>query len=464
MSPAYVDTGAPGRRQRLAFRWVPYAPLAVAVVMRIASEPTANGSYLVLAGYALLGRPHLIRALVLSWLFTMISSGISADASLGPLGRYGVLFAAALSVVIHRHASRQRFDGFVSLTLLLGVFIIAHALMFSSMADVSVLKAVSWTMAMATCIAAWCGLTPWQRYQLSEQVFWGLTAVLVVSLPLAVTSLGYLRNGTGFQGILNHPQAFGPTMALLCAWATARLLGEARPPWWLLAIAGIALVAVFRSEARTAGLAVVLGVSIAIFIGPGLAGRSMSQMVPGLRSPRVWAVILTTAVAVLVMSATFSDLIQYYITKSGRAGAQGLWDAYELSRGRQMDAMLDNIRQQPWTGIGFGIDSEPELMVVSRDPIFGLPLGASIEKGVAPLMVLEELGAFGAILVAVWALRLFRSAARGGVVCFAVGLTVLFINFGEATLFSPGGFGLLSIVVLGWAYSGGRTPLGPRYG
>src|SRR5690606_20509991 len=130
---------------------------------------------------------------------------------------------------------------------------------------------------------------------------------------------------------------------------------------------------------------------------------------------------------------------------------------------RVMDAMIQNIQLRPWTGIGFGIDSVPDRMTVSRDPMFGLPIGAAVEKGVTPLMVVEEWGVSGALVVAGWAFAPLRGAARGGLSALAVVLVVLLLNLGEATLFSPGGFGLLPIVLLGWAYSSGQPTAVRRY-
>src|SRR5690606_23104245 len=125
-----------------------YAPLIVALALRLASAPTANLSYLLLAGYALLGRPHAIRALAMSWLFTMMSTGIAPAASAGAVGRYAVLFAAAFSALIHSgFFSRPRLRPFTVATIMLGGFIIFHSMLFSPMVDVSVLKAVSWTLA-----------------------------------------------------------------------------------------------------------------------------------------------------------------------------------------------------------------------------------------------------------------------------------------------------------------------------
>src|SRR5690606_34901275 len=209
------------------------APLLLALAMRLATGPTANLSYAVIAAYALMGRPHLIRALAMSWLFTMLSPGIAPEASIASIGRYLVLFSAAFSAFIHSSMmSRQpRLHTFTFATILLGMFLIGHSFLFSPVMDVSVLKALSWTLAMATLISAWTGLSPLERHQVERQIFQGLALILLLSLPLTVAPLGYLRNGSGFQGILNHPQAFGPTMGLLGAWAAARMLGERKPSW-----------------------------------------------------------------------------------------------------------------------------------------------------------------------------------------------------------------------------------------
>lgn len=450
-----VISARPAPRARLSL--YTYAPLAGALVLRLASEPTANLSYLALAAYALLGRAHAIRALAMSWLFTVFNPGIAPLASAGSVGRYAVLAAAAASVVIHgnvfsRHA---RWHPFTLGTILLGLFIVGHSFVVSPIVDVSVLKAVSWMLAMSTIVSAWLGM-PWtERASVSKEFFWGLVLIMAASLPFAASGLGYLRNETGFQGILNHPQAFGPTMALLCCWTASRLFGEVRPSWMLVGVAGVSLVCIFASEARTAGIALVIGVSAAILVCPAIAGQRIRKVAPGLSSTRVWTVFGIALIAGLALAPTLTGTVQYYMTKSGRANASGLLDAYSISRGGLMKKMQDNIGNHPFSGIGFGIASEPDLMVVERDSVLGLPTGAAIEKGVAPLAVMEELGLFGAIVVAFWVFMIARSSARGGLAPFATCLTILALNMGEANLFSPGGMGLLSLILLGWAHASG---------
>jgi hypothetical protein len=176
------------------------------------------------------------------------------------------------------------------ITVLLGLFFIVHALLFSPIVDVSVLKSVSWTLAMATLIAAWLGLREEERSAVADNIYIGLVVLMIVSLPLLALSVGYLVNKTGFQGVLNHPQAFGSTMALLGAWAASRMLGKRQPPWSAVALVGACLVLVLLSEARTAGFALVLGVGSAAVLAPSVSGRSVRAVLPGLRSKRVYLV------------------------------------------------------------------------------------------------------------------------------------------------------------------------------
>jgi len=115
--------------------------------------------------------------------------------------------------------------------------------------------------------------------------------------------------------------------------------------------------------------------------------------------------------------------------------------------------MASNISARPLEGIGFGMASIPSELVVVRDPVFGLPVSAAVEKGVLPLAIVEEIGVVGFGVVLLWVLALLRMSARAGVAPVAVCLTALFLNMGEATLFSPGGLGLLMLIMLGWAAS-----------
>lgn len=436
----------------------------IAIAMRLASTPTANASYLLLAGYALLGRAQAIQALALSWLFSMFNPGIAAEATLAAVGRYAVLAAAAASVLLRSGLLEGRsaqINRMVAATLLLGASICAHALLFSPVKDVSLLKAVSWTLACTTLISAWSGLSPELRKAVERQIFWGLVILTLISLPLLASSLGYLRNGRGFQGVLNHPQAFGPAMAVLAAWAASRALNSNPPPYRLIGLFVLCLVLIVLSEARTAGLGLVVALPLAALVLQTLTRRRLKDLFPAIRSRRV-AIVALLSLAILSLSASFlSDSVQGFILKRGDAA--GLVEAYDRSRGRLMQDMWVNIREHPWTGIGFGIASDPLAMEIQRDPILGLPVGASIEKGVLPLAVLEELGIPGALAVLAWLWLLVRRSIAGRhMVPITLLLIALLLNMGEMMLFSPGGMGLLMLVVIGYAASEKVDKPGPR--
>lgn len=86
-----------------------------------------------------------------------------------------------------------------------------------------------------------------------------------------------------------------------------------------------------------------------------------------------------------------------------------------------------------------------------RDPYLGIPLMATVEKGVLPIVILEEFGIPLGVLVYLWLGVLMLCASRGGIVPFAVVMTSMLTNLAESSFFSPGGVGLLLIILTCWA-------------
>ena len=429
--------------------------LVASVLARLASAPTANLSYFLLAYYASRGRAQAIQSLVFSWFFSMINSGISPVAAWGDIGRLAVLLSAAGTVLLSSsdHSSREKLAS--SMTCLLGSFLVFHSIFISPMLDVSVLKAFSWSLAMITIISAWSSMSEDEKSSTSNFIYYVLVAILLVSVPLLLTSPGYGVIGTGFQGVLNQPQAFGLTIALLGAW-TAGIMFQQRPPsWYLIFVFFLSLVLIFLSEARTAGVSLVIGLIISCFINSGTSLRSSRSSLPGLFSKRFQLILSIGLVGSVLAGAAFSSLIGGYL--ANRTDSSNLVEAYSASRGDLMHNMLINIEKYPFLGHGFGIASDTGSMLVKRDPFFGLPISATVEKGVLPLAVLEEVGIFGFLAVSAWVFMLLKRSVRGGLAPVIVAVTVFLLNMGEATLFSVNGMGLLPLVLLGWSFSSVRS-------
>jgi hypothetical protein len=437
--------------------WWIALPIALAISLRVFSESAASASYLVAALYALAGPSHAIRALLLSWLLTMINPGLVATETVSGTGRYAVLLAATLSVLIDRIRFGRRPSRLAAYTVLVAAYIAILSVYVSPFPDVSILKIASWFIAVMTVFSAWNRMGSTEILLLSKQIYGTLLGLLLVSLPLYSSPLGYLRNGSGFQGVLNHPQAFGLTMSLLLAWTVGSMLSTRPPPWRLFAIAAVGTVVVLLTQARTAAFAAALAILIPLVLGLVFVPRRLFAAVPGVLSAR-FAVALGSVLLVGVVNADrVSARITEFITKSQRTDAESVGEAYAQSRGFLIERMQDNIKMSPWTGIGFGIASFPETMEIERDSVLGLPVGAPVEKGVVPLAMVEELGFPGAALVTGWVIGLAFAAGAGGFTSLAVLMAVLLTNMTEATLFSPGGMGLLMIILLGWAQSN-RSP------
>lgn len=435
-----------------------YIPITLSLLFRFISGSTAAISYIILSFFALIGNNQAIIAVFLSWFFTMINPALVPEESGGGAGRYVVLLSVSISAIINnRKYATDKINFFINYTLFLGVFIILHSIIFSPILDVSLLKSISWTVAVIGIFGSWLRMSPLERDILSKKLYWGLVLISFASIPFIFTSQGFLRNGTGFQGILNHPQSFGATMALLGTWSFAKMLGERTPPWSSIVLTGVSIALILLSESRSAGLSMVIGASLAVALSPIFAGTSLIKIAPGFRSGRVWGILTFSLLAATGLLASISSIFENFISKSYRSNATGIVDAYEGSRGLLIDLMLVNINNNPWFGIGFGIASTPSMMEIDRDSVLGLPVGAAVEKGVAPLAIMEEIGIFGTILVFIWIFYLLRGSSRGGLAPFAVCITALLLNMGENTLFSPGGQGLLVLIIFGWAYASGKS-------
>lgn len=335
------------------------------------------------------------------------------------------------------------------------MFFVVHAFIFSPMPDVSILKAMSWALVMVTLIAAWSGLGPDQSVALERWLMGFLLLIMVSSLPFVlIPSIGYLRNGSGFQGVLNHPQAFGLVMALFGALLFGGLLAQKRPSRNAIALVLVCFGLIMMSKTRTAGLAFVLGTVLGVASLLLLSRTSLKFVAPALLSRRVQMLAFGGLVVAITLGSQLKAASSQFLTKGGAAEGASLGELYDDSRGILIVPMLQNIEAQPFTGIGFGVASQSYFMQVKRDPMLGLPISASIEKGVMPLAVLEEVGIPGFILVCIWIFLLLRRAATGGVatLCVAiVALLLLLLNMGESVLFSPGGMGMLLLIMLAWA-------------
>ena len=429
----------------LAF-WVP----AVALIMRLISGLSGNAAYGLIAFWALLGPRQAVVALYLCWFFNVLNHGVAPVAGMAAILRHAITAAAFVSVIFHSGFRTRRPTGLLlPLTFVLCGFLIVHSMLFSEQADVSVMKAISFTMTVTGIALGWASMSERDRALTERFMFGSLGLIAIVSIPLVAHPIGYFRNGRGFQGIQVHPQGFGPTMGAFGALLIAQAFTDRNLRLWKAALLAIAVVWVYLSQARIGALALVAGVVLGI--GSELV-RSWLATHPArnpLRRFRLAAASLVAVVVGLAIAPLVADKVMEFITKG--SAAESVYEAAIKSRGGKIEEMMANIERNPILGTGFGVLSGADYFALVRDPIFGLPVMATVEKGVLPVAIVEETGVLGALFTYPWLIMLIIRAVRGGVVPGTVCWSVLITNLAEACLFAPGGQGMLQLMLALWA-------------
>ena len=214
-----------------------------------------------------------------------------------------------------------------------------------------------------------------------------------------------------------------------------------------LALAGLIILFLLLSESRGAMLAAASGLLFSFLLAKGLRLKHVVSAFRSFRHKRVGFMLICSLFAGALFFDKVSNLAERIISK--RTENTSISSAFDASRGRLIDASMQNFYDNPVLGIGFGVATNPEEMKIKRDPVLGLPISAPIEKGNMYSAMLEEVGFAGSLLFVGLLLTLLGSILRSGQLemmwIFFVGLMV---NVGEAVLFSPNGIGMLVWILI----------------
>jgi len=414
----------------------------LAIILRLIPL-TADFSYLILAGYALLGRRQIIEALLLSWFFSTLSTEIIPIAKYGSFFRYILLVVCFYSIFIR--ANFRKSNVITLCTIGLGVFFIFNSIFYSQVPTISFLKAFNWTLVIVILLLAWQGLDSLEYEDTKNWIKIFLLMIILISIPtLLIPKIGFSVNVTYFAGILNHPQAFGMTAAVLAAILIGETFFQNKSTILSVVIIIICISLTVVSGSRTAGFALFLAVIISLLLFPILTIRKIKSLF-NLKKNK-FHIITIFLLLMIILSPFIFDLISTFMTKTNQSTVDGIIDAYTKSRAVLYMPMIDNILENPLRGIGFGLASDWSSMYIKY--FKGIPVSAPIEKGVLPLAILEEVGVFGFTFFIVWILLLVRLAIANSFSDTLILLTFLIFNLAEAGLFSPNGYGMLYLIMI----------------
>jgi hypothetical protein len=405
----------------------------------------------VTALHALRGTRQTVEALfVLAFAIMVNKTLVPVDVS---LMRWAVLACAGTRVIWDTVVTDQPIPtAFWWLTALVTVMMV-FAMVTSWLPTISLFKSISFFMGTGTAVLALHRTRHlskyWQSCLLTFSVF-----VVLGSLPLyTVPSYGFARNGVGFQGLLAHPQTYGPISAILTAYVTGLVIFRQQRSWVLILTILAGWVGVYFSLSRTGLLAILLGGGITIPLG--LKKREWYDRLPQLvQGPGLVLVILAVSTFFALYGPDLVEKGTEFLMKDNRPAETTVVGVFEAARGGTTERSMENFRNAPLTGIGLGVPSDLSQTRIEYGP-FGVPIGASVEKGFTPTAVLEEIGLVGAGLLLLFVAVLLKPVfgSHGNVPLAWMVMVAVLINMGEAIIFAVGGNGLFFWLVVSIGYA-----------
>ena len=279
----------------------------------------------------------------------------------------------------------------------------------------------------------------------------GLFIILSSFATLFVPSIGYYVNGTGFQGILIHPQSFGIFCVLYFLFFFHKFTqSDSIKSVKYLIILIVLFYFAYLSESRTAILSIIFSTASYLIF---LKRNNLAILNQKILLILMFTVFLT--IIILYFRDAIFNNIEVFMSKRVEDGS--IFSAYQNSRGELIQSSLDNFAVHPIFGIGFGIPSNYDTADISYDPIFNIPIGTPLEKGMILSATIEENGIIGTFFIIILLFSFITTSSKNKLV-YLFFLGFFASNFGEYTMFSLGGMGLLGwLIVLMSPYMDSKT-------
>ena len=390
-----------------------------------------------------------LKSLSLAVLVKTINPALVGD-QFGPVSLLSwlVLAVAGGRIVLSHFGLRQPISRLVVRLALFGLVVATCSLFVSDFIAVSLFKLLSFLFAAVCILGGGKYLAAKQTSLLPWFVGMWLSVVVLSLATLATPSVAYFRDGQGFQGVLNHPQAVfcAPAVAWTSAAVFMRGLSAGHVAWVTFALACVALL---LTRGRTGVAAMALAGAAVLAIAMLGHNHWRGEIARAALKGRAVFIVFALLTAIAAFPAFFLGTFQQFVLKGQTE--KTIDQAFESSRGFLIDESLRNFAEQPWLGIGFGLSrSEKFDFVPTIEPISGLPLSASTEKPNLVMALLEETGLVGLVSFLPFFLALIRQILRRADLQLAWMLfTALAVNVGETVFFSMGGLGLYTLLLVG---------------
>lgn len=419
------------------------------IALPVAGDAGYVAAYALLTVWALRRPSNAVEALCISVVVGMANPAFfSPPPDSVALFRWAILFAALKTALFSKRPQQWEWPPVLRAATAFAAVVAFETLFASYAIDVSLSKLVIFFMGVTAIVL---------NVQLAKEddqdklIRWMLTFCSVVvlgSFPLLFTGFGFATNNRGFQGLFNQPQVYGVFLAPFTVWMIVRVYtGRSRHLFWW-GVTALCLISLVATQARTGMLAVLIALPVSAIVGrPSTQHHAFKSIILAALSVAAGAFAFGYAYDVV------APLIQGVAFKLNNADTFS--GALMEARSLVVDRSMANFYDKPIFGIGFGLPSYPWDLNVTR--FMGIPIGNPVEKGVLVVSVLEELGVVGFVgFVALVIAIVYRAVTWRSGQALAITFAALATNAGEASLFSPGGIGMIVWI---WIACGSCAPM-----
>jgi hypothetical protein len=280
------------------------------------------------------------------------------------------------------------------------------------------------------------------------------TLLGLASIPLGYSDLFYrggIRYRDVFVGAFMHPNCHTLYGSLFTGYlATIAAITGYRNRWVAFPLIGCWIFFMLSSQARSSILASSIAILVLMFYARplrNLLGERLRVNISRSSLIALFAIAIASLAAWNVATrGTVSRAIVAFINKTDEELEALDADRIVGSRAALVALSWQNFQENPLFGIGFQVAKTQAF--VQQATLFTAPA----EKGFLPTAVLEEGGVMGAIAFVLFLTLFIRELVWQRNVPGLVGfMTFLATNFGEVSIFSPGGPGAFGWVMVGAA-------------
>lgn len=410
--------------------------ILVLIWVQIFGNIVTNSTYIFLIFYALLSSERAIKALTMGVILCFLNPGLFSGSEYSYFLRWVLLFSAACSVYLSQIALSWAVPKYLFYLFIFSVASTIFSLLNSYTIFVSLAKIIVFFIGFSTVLLGFKQTTnsSWRSWY-----FTFFSAVLISSIPLLCVPEGYVRNLKGFQGILNHPQAYGVYMVVPTIWLTGIWLVNKKVSSIMKIIILGGWITIFATRSRAAILAAVLGILFTAVIAFFRRPSWNNNLLMIIRKPVFIAMIFLVIIVTMFPGNIVKETIGNFIYKN----LGSIYENIYKSRGFLIERSWKNFKEHPLIGIGFGVASDKEKFIVKESKNINIPLEAPTEKGFLPTALLEEVGIIGTFLFLIFFIELAKPIIKYGDLPSAwLFWTAFFVSFGEMVFFSPGGLGM----------------------